>query len=89
MTFNEIQSGAKSEWEALEQTEKPRILAEVEKRLGIKLGETSPDLEHTLETVACLGCCALAPTMVINNEVYGQMTTKKIAEIFATKGDGN
>jgi NADH-quinone oxidoreductase subunit E len=62
-----------------------RIRMEVEKQLGIKAGETTPDLEYTLETVACLGCCALAPTMMINDEVYGQMTIKKVAEIFAAK----
>jgi NADH-quinone oxidoreductase subunit E len=58
-----------------------RILREVEKRLGIKPGESTPDLEYSLETVACIGACALAPTMVINNETHGQMTTKKAAEI--------
>jgi NADH-quinone oxidoreductase subunit E len=58
-----------------------RILREVEKRLGIKPGESTPDLEYSLETVACIGACALAPTMVVNNETHGQMTTKKAAEI--------
>lgn len=61
-----------------------RIRAEVEKHLGIRAGETSPDLEYTLETVACIGACALSPTMVINAETYGQMTTKKVAEIFSS-----
>jgi NADH-quinone oxidoreductase subunit E len=58
-----------------------RILREVEKHLGIKPGESSPDLEYCLETVACIGACALAPTMVVNNETHGQMTTKKAAEV--------
>jgi len=58
-----------------------RILREVEKRLGIKPGESTPDLEYCLETVACIGACALAPTMVVNNETYGQMTTRKVAEV--------
>ncbi|MEE8174210.1 MAG: NAD(P)H-dependent oxidoreductase subunit E, partial [Dehalococcoidia bacterium] len=61
-----------------------RIRAEVEKHLGIRAGETSPDLEYTLETVACIGACALSPTMVLNAETYGQMTTKKVAEIFSS-----
>lgn len=60
-----------------------RILGEVEKQLKIKPGETTSGLEYTLETVACLGCCALAPTMVINDEVHGQMTRKKVAELFS------
>jgi NADH-quinone oxidoreductase subunit E len=58
-----------------------RILREVEKHLGIKPGESSPDLEYCLETVACIGACALAPTMVVNNGTHGQMTTKKVAEV--------
>ena len=63
-----------------------KVLAEVEKRLGIKAGETTADLEYTLETVACIGACALAPTMTIDNETYGKMTTKKVAEVL---GDYN
>lgn len=62
-----------------------RILREVEKVLGIKPGETTPDLEYSLETVACIGACALAPTMRIGNETYGQMTIKKVAEVFGAK----
>src|SRR4030042_6751327 len=58
-----------------------RILKEVEKQLGIKPGESTPDMEYALETVACIGACALAPTMVINNDTHGQMTTKKVDEI--------
>ena len=58
-----------------------RILREVEKHLGIKPGESTPDLEYALETVACIGACALAPTMVVNNQTYGQMTTKKATEV--------
>ena len=58
-----------------------RILREVEKHLGIKPGESTPDLEYCLETVACIGACALAPTMVVNSETHGQMTTKKAAEV--------
>jgi NADH-quinone oxidoreductase subunit E len=58
-----------------------RVLGELEKRLGIKPGETTEDLEFSLETVACIGACALAPTMTIGNETYGEMTTQKVAEI--------
>ncbi len=62
-----------------------RILREVERRLGIKPGETTDDLEYTLETVACIGACALAPTMTIDKETHGQMTTKKVAEVFGDR----
>jgi NADH-quinone oxidoreductase subunit E len=59
----------------------PRLLEEIEKLLGVKDGETTPDLEYTLETVACFGSCALAPVMVVNDKVYGRMTPKKVKEI--------
>ena len=55
------------------------ILCEVEKRLGIKPEETTDDREHSLETIACFGSCALAPVMVVDNNVYGRMTTSKVA----------
>lgn len=62
-----------------------KVLAEIEKRLGIKAGETTEDLEYTLETVACIGACALAPTMTIEGETYGKMTTKKVAEVIGER----
>lgn len=58
-----------------------RVLREMERRLGIKPGETTEDMEYSLETVACIGACALAPTMRVDNETHGQMTTKKVAEV--------
>jgi NADH:ubiquinone oxidoreductase subunit E len=66
-----------------------KVLAEVEKQLGIKAGETTDDLEYTLETVACIGACALAPTMTIDNETYGKMTTKKVAEVLGDRSSAN
>jgi NADH-quinone oxidoreductase subunit E len=59
----------------------PRLLEELEARLGIRDGETTPDMEYTLETVACFGSCALAPVVVVNDRVYGNVTVKKIREI--------
>jgi len=58
-----------------------RILREVEKRLGIKPGETTDDLEYSLETIACFGSCALAPVMVVDGNVYGRMTPTKVRQI--------
>jgi len=58
-----------------------RILQELETQLGIKPGETTDDLEYSLETIACFGSCALAPVMVIDKTVYGRMTTKKVREV--------
>lgn len=57
-----------------------RILEAVEREVGIMEGETTPDLEYSLETVACIGACALAPTMVINEKTYGKLTSKKVME---------
>jgi NADH-quinone oxidoreductase subunit E len=60
----------------------PQVLAEVKRRLGIEEGETTPNLEYSLETVACIGCCALAPCVVINGKVESKMTSKKVKELF-------
>ena len=57
-----------------------RILQEIERRLGIKPGETTSDLEYSLETIACFGSCALAPVMVVDKTVYGRMTPPKVTQ---------
>ena len=59
------------------------VLREVEKQLGIKPGETTEDLEYTLEMIDCFGSCALAPVMVIDNNVYGRMTTTQVGHTLA------
>ena len=64
----------------------PRILEEIEKHLGIKDGETTDDLEYSLETVACIGACGLSPCIMINRNVKAKMTPKKVAELFARDG---
>lgn len=60
-----------------------RVLEGVQRELGIQPGETTNDLEYSLEAVACIGACALAPVMMINNEVQRKMTPKKVAELFS------
>jgi len=57
------------------------VLRVVKKVLGIEEGETTEDLKFTLETVACLGACALSPVMVVNKKYYGQMNPKRIETI--------
>ena len=59
-----------------------RILEAIEKHLGIKEGQTTEDMEYSLETVACIGACGLAPNIVINKQTYGHLTISKISEIF-------
>ena len=53
---------------------------EITRQLGIIPGQTTQDKMFTLEVVACLGACALAPVMTVNSAYYGQMTPKKIRE---------
>ena len=62
------------------------ILKLVKQHLGIEEGETTPDYEYTLETVACIGVCALAPNIVINRNTYGHMNPKKVARLFSRNG---
>ena len=57
------------------------ILEAVSKHLGIKAGETTPDLNFTLETVACLGACGLAPVMMVNENTHGRLTPEDIPAI--------
>lgn len=57
------------------------VLRVAQKVLGLKDGETSEDYQFTLETVACLGACALSPVMVVNDKVYGRMNPKRIENV--------
>ena len=58
-----------------------KIAAAVSEYLGIESGRTTADGIFTLEKVACLGCCSLAPVMMINGEVYGNLSTESAVEI--------
>jgi NADH-quinone oxidoreductase subunit E len=49
--------------------------------LGVKDGETTEDRVFTLETVACLGCCSLAPVMMIGDDTYGKLSGKKAVDV--------
>lgn len=64
----------------------PHVLREIEASIHLKEGETSEDLEYTLETVACIGCCALAPCIKINKDVAGDMTPAKARKLFYEYG---
>ncbi len=64
------------------------ILKIIKKELDINEGETTADYNYTLETVACLGACALAPVLVGNNQYYGKTNPKKVEallEFFSTE----
>lgn len=55
-----------------------RVLEAIERDLDIKPGGTTPDLKFTLETVNCVGACALGPVVIVDGEYYGQMKTEKV-----------
>jgi NADH-quinone oxidoreductase subunit E len=61
----------------------PKILDNVETALGIKAGETSKDMKYTLKRVNCLGCCALGPVIVVDNETHGKIVPGKVKEILS------
>jgi len=65
-----------------------KILEEAEKQLHIKPGGTTPDMEYSLDTVACIGCCSLAPCVMVNKEVFASLTPKKVSEVLAGRGEG-
>lgn len=57
------------------------ITEAIEQELGIETGETTEDGKFTLERVACLGCCSLAPVIMIDDEVYGNLTREKAKNV--------
>ncbi len=59
----------------------PRIVSELEAQLGIKAGQTTPDKEFTLETVNCLGACALGPVVVIDGHYFSKVRKSGISQL--------
>lgn len=59
----------------------PKILDEFERQLDVKAGDTTKDGHFTLETVACLGCCAIGPVVVIDEAYHGHATIRKVGSI--------
>ncbi|MFN3284396.1 MAG: NADH-quinone oxidoreductase subunit NuoE [Pseudothermotoga sp.] len=64
------------------------LLKAIEEELNIKPGEVTKDLMFSVDQVGCLGACALAPAMVINEEVYGNLTPEKVKEIIKNLKEG-
>ncbi|MBN1690731.1 MAG: NADH-quinone oxidoreductase subunit NuoE [Dehalococcoidia bacterium] len=60
------------------------VLEAIARELDIKIGGTTPDWEFSLERVACIGCCALAPVVTIGEQAYPHMTPPKIEEVLVT-----
>jgi NADH-quinone oxidoreductase subunit E len=68
------------------------VLRAAENNLGIRAGSTSDDMLYTLETVACLGACSLAPVMTVDGQYYARLTPGRVAttlEQMAIDGDGD
>lgn len=57
------------------------IVEEMERKLKVKVGETTPDKIFSLETVNCLGCCAIGPVVVVNGKYYSHVTLNKVEPI--------
>jgi NADH-quinone oxidoreductase subunit E len=66
-----------------------RILEEVEDELGIQPGETTKEYKFSLERVACVGCCALAPVMLVDNVVHAKMTIAEAKKILNSMAKAN
>jgi len=66
----------------------PLILEEVERKLGIKSGETTPDLEFSLNTVNCLGACSLAPIVMVDGEYYGNTSPPTVGKVLKQAQSG-
>ncbi len=63
-----------------------RIVEAISRELGIKPGDTTKDMKFSLETVNCLGCCAIGPIVVIDGEYYGGMTSQKALSLIKRIG---
>ena len=61
-----------------------RIVDRAEHVLGIKAGETTSDMKFSLETVRCLGCCALGPVMVVDGKYHGKLVPAKAEDVLKT-----
>lgn len=60
-----------------------QVLEEFQKKLNIKIGETTPDGKFTLEVLRCVGACGLAPVVTINERVYGHLTPEQVPKILS------
>jgi NADH:ubiquinone oxidoreductase subunit E len=58
-----------------------RLIDQIGRELNIKAGETTKDMQFTLEAVNCLGCCALGPVMVLDGKYYGSMAASKVGKV--------
>jgi NADH-quinone oxidoreductase subunit E len=60
-----------------------KVVEKMEIDLGVKRTETTPDLRYTLETVNCVGCCALGPMVMVDEKYHGQISSDKVSPLLA------
>jgi NADH-quinone oxidoreductase subunit E len=60
-----------------------KVVEKIELDLGVKRTETTPDQRYTLETVNCVGCCALGPMVMIDEKYHGQISSDKVSPLLA------
>ena len=60
-----------------------KVFASIQESLGVKVNESTPDLRFTLESVACIGACGLAPVISINDDTHGKLTPGRAVEVLA------
>ena len=65
----------------------PTIIEALENKLGINLGQTTADGAYTLESVNCLGACALAPVVTVNEETHGEQTARTALDVLFRQSD--
>ena len=58
-----------------------KIIERIEQILDIEAGQTTPDMKFSLERVNCLGCCALGPVMVVDNDYHGNMSPARVKKV--------
>ncbi len=68
-----------------------KIATSLEQELQVEVGDTTDDLQFTYESVACVGCCGLAPVIMIDDVTYGRLTADRVPDILKEyeRGDGN
>jgi len=64
-----------------------RLVEQIERLLKIRAGGTTPDMQFTLETVNCVGSCALGPVMIVDGEYYGKMVSSKVGRVLKKYGE--
>ena len=63
----------------------PRLMDNISQTLQIDAGETSPDEQFSLDTARCLGCCAIGPVMVVDDEYYSKPSRKEVEQVISAK----